>query len=168
MKGFVYAIECAGRVKIGYSEDPRLRFVKIRADAPFPCAMLGYWSGGRIDESAIHQRFSDIRVHGEWFAKTAALTAFIEAERTDLPDVAHQPSEPSPEASDIPAFAAHMKSTGVTDAELAAKVGCGRSMITKVRAGAATPSLRLAVAISTATGVPVESLVPPHERKAAS
>jgi transcriptional regulator with XRE-family HTH domain len=54
----------------------------------------------------------------------------------------------------------YMDEAKISDALLAEKVRCDRSMIAKVRAGKATPSLRLAVAISRETGVPVESLLP--------
>lgn len=58
-------------------------------------------------------------------------------------------------------LADHLSSTDTTDAALAAKVGCDRSMITKIKAGKATPSLPLAIAISRETGVPVEALFTP-------
>lgn len=48
---------------------------------------------------------------------------------------------------------------GFTDAELAERVGCSRSMIARIRQRAATPSLPLALAISRETGTPVEELV---------
>lgn len=57
-------------------------------------------------------------------------------------------------------LAEYLSATGTTDAALASKVGCDRSMITKIRAGKATPSLNLALAITRETGVPVEALVP--------
>ncbi|RUM97889.1 XRE family transcriptional regulator [Pseudaminobacter arsenicus] len=57
-------------------------------------------------------------------------------------------------------LAEHLSSTNTTDAVLAAKVGCDRSMITKIKAGKATPSLRLAAAISRETGLPIEALIP--------
>ncbi len=57
-------------------------------------------------------------------------------------------------------LADHMSSTKTTDAALAAVVHCDRSMITKIRLKQVTPSLKLALAISRATGVPVESLLP--------
>ena len=57
-------------------------------------------------------------------------------------------------------LAEHLSTVGITDAALAARVGCDRSMITKLKAGKATPSLPLAVAISRETGVPVEALLP--------
>jgi len=56
-------------------------------------------------------------------------------------------------------LAEYLSSPGQTDAALAEKVGCDRSMITKIKARRATPSLPLAIAISKATGVPVENLL---------
>lgn len=57
-------------------------------------------------------------------------------------------------------LAKYISTAGTTDAALAERVGCDRSMITKLRAGKATPSLRLARAISRETGIPVETLFP--------
>ena len=77
MSGYVYAIECCGRVKLGFSGRPDLRLNKISSDAPFPCAMLGFWPGTIADEQELHQRFADVRAHGEWFALTLVLRNFI-------------------------------------------------------------------------------------------
>ena len=77
MSGYVYAIECSGRVKLGFSGRPDLRLNKISSDAPFPCEMLGFWPGTIADEQELHRRFADVRAHGEWFALTLALRAFI-------------------------------------------------------------------------------------------
>lgn len=60
-------------------------------------------------------------------------------------------------------LAEYMDETNTKDAELAALVGCDRSMISKIRNKQATPSLRLALAISKQTGVEVETLMPPSE-----
>lgn len=79
MSGYVYAIESGGRIKIGYSEKPEHRFSKVASDAPFPCVLLGYWPGTVADELAIHQLFNSVRLHGEWFAATENLLAFIAA-----------------------------------------------------------------------------------------
>lgn len=56
-------------------------------------------------------------------------------------------------------LADYMDETGTKDAELAAKVKCDRSMITKLRRRQATPSLPLALAINKETGVAVEMLL---------
>lgn len=55
---------------------------------------------------------------------------------------------------------AHMKAHSISDVSLALKVGCDRSMITKIRRGKATPSLPLALRISRETGVSAEELMP--------
>lgn len=77
MSGYVYAIECGGRIKLGYSENPERRFSKIASDAPFPCEMLGSWPGTTADELAVQNKFQSTRVHGEWFASTVELLSFI-------------------------------------------------------------------------------------------
>jgi hypothetical protein len=77
MTGYVYAIECCGRVKLGFSGRPDLRLHKISSDAPFPCEMLGFWPGTMADEQELHRRFADVRAHGEWFALTLPLRSFI-------------------------------------------------------------------------------------------
>lgn len=57
-------------------------------------------------------------------------------------------------------LAKHMKTLKMKDVDLAREVKCDRSMISKIRREQATPSLKLALAISKKTGVPVESLMP--------
>lgn len=57
-------------------------------------------------------------------------------------------------------LAEHMTEAGMRDAQLAVKVKCDRSMITKIRLRQAVPSLPLALAISKETGVEVEALLP--------
>lgn len=65
-------------------------------------------------------------------------------------------------------LAEHLTKNSMTDADLAAKVGCDRSMITKIKHGNATPSLRLAAAISRATGLKMEALLPASQPQEAS
>lgn len=63
-----------------------------------------------------------------------------------------------------------LKMNGKTDAWLAAQVGKDRSVITKIRAGAVTPSLRTAVAIQIATDGDVKpaDMLPPDAFSKAS
>lgn len=77
MTGYVYAIECAGRIKLGFSEDPERRFNKVASDAPFPCELLAYWPGSKADEMDVQDKFRAVRVHGEWFAATTELLDFV-------------------------------------------------------------------------------------------
>ena len=60
-----------------------------------------------------------------------------------------------------------LSENSITDAALAEKVGCDRSMITKIKAGKATPSLPLALAIHRETGVAIETLLPADHGAAA-
>lgn len=57
-------------------------------------------------------------------------------------------------------LAEYMATNDLTDAAMAEKVGCDRSMITKLRHGSATPSLPLAIAISRETGIEAADLMP--------
>lgn len=63
-------------------------------------------------------------------------------------------------------LASYLAGERITDAALAARVGCDRSMIAKIRTGRATPSLPLALAINRVTGVPVETLVAERHQQA--
>ena len=63
---FVTARE-VGRVKIGFSENPRARFGKICSDSPFPLALERVCEGDEVAESALHSLFAAHRVQGEWF-----------------------------------------------------------------------------------------------------
>jgi len=77
MSGYIYAIECGGRIKIGYSTKPEFRFNKIASDSPFPCTFLGQWVGTKDDEAAIHARFAAARCYREWFAATDEIREFL-------------------------------------------------------------------------------------------
>jgi len=56
-----------------------------------------------------------------------------------------------------------MKKSKTRDVELAAQVGCDRSVISKMRHGKLTPKLPLAVRIVNVTGLKVDDLVVPKE-----
>lgn len=125
MIGFVYAIRCADRVKIGWSSDPVRRFGKIESDSPFECERLGYWPGSMDDESAVHKRFADIRMHREWFAATPPLMAFIE--QMAMP-VRQCRSTLVPNEDDGP-LALWRKAEGLSQAEAAEKLGTRRETV---------------------------------------
>ncbi len=77
---FVTARE-VGRVKIGFSENPRARFGKICSDSPFPLALERICEGDEEAESALHALFAAHRVQGEWFR----ICPEIEAHMDTLP-----------------------------------------------------------------------------------
>lgn len=73
----IYFIECSGRVKIGFSVDPKIRLSKVAADSPFPCSLLGAIDGDRAEEHRLHQMWGHLHVHREWFILADELREWI-------------------------------------------------------------------------------------------
>lgn len=67
MTGFIYAIRCMDRVKIGHSVRPTERIEQIRPYCPFPIEFLGVKEGRQREEKHLHKVFAKHRTHGEWF-----------------------------------------------------------------------------------------------------
>jgi hypothetical protein len=63
----VYFIECAGRIKVGYSTNVGRRVRDLATAAPSAVALLGDIAGGLQAEAAIHRRLDAHRLNGEWF-----------------------------------------------------------------------------------------------------
>lgn len=75
MTGHVYFIECAGRIKIGYSADAVSRVKTLSTAAPTPLKMLGFVDGSRSLEKALHLKpFND---HREWFSDCPEVRALV-------------------------------------------------------------------------------------------
>lgn len=70
LRGFVYFIEATnGYVKIGRSDDPNRRFGDIVNMSPIPLCLVHTIHSANcvLAESAIHDKLSKYRRHGEWF-----------------------------------------------------------------------------------------------------
>ena len=65
--GFVYAVRCQDRVKIGHSRRPIKRIEQINPWCPFPVEFIGIRPGSINDETAIHRELKEHRAHHEWF-----------------------------------------------------------------------------------------------------
>jgi Meiotically Up-regulated Gene 113 (MUG113) protein len=68
----VYFIQCNGDdgpVKIGIAVDPNRRLSELRIGCPYPMRLLGVGAFPDADlaERALHARFHNARIHGEWF-----------------------------------------------------------------------------------------------------
>lgn len=73
----VYFIYCAGRIKIGHTNDLRVRLKQITMHAPaLPTAILVV-KGGREVEQELHDRFAADRLHGEWFRLSEPLRGLL-------------------------------------------------------------------------------------------
>ena len=65
--GFIYAVRCESRVKIGHSCRPISRAKDLEAWCPFPIELIGLRAGSMNDEREIHRQLKDYRTHNEWF-----------------------------------------------------------------------------------------------------
>lgn len=69
----VYFLRFSDRVKIGFSTNLAGRLRAIPHDE-----VLATIPGGAREERALHERFADLRVTGEWFLYEDPLRSFIE------------------------------------------------------------------------------------------
>ncbi len=68
----VYFITCrqTGTVKIGHSVEPLARLKEIQTGHPFGLKLEAVMPGNHEQERALHGRFADDRLKGEWFTIT--------------------------------------------------------------------------------------------------
>ena len=149
-RGFIYAVKCDGRVKIGWSERPYLRFSKISSDAPAPCEFVGVVPGTREDEKAVHNLLAAHRVHSEWFACEGAVLSFLDSLPTKGRPKGRRGAKRKAGASSTD-LDRYLISEGVTGREFAARIGLSQAMISRLCTGRARPSLKIALAIRDAT-----------------
>jgi len=79
----VYFVRSGDFIKIGTAGKPAKRMAELRTSSPVKLTLLLTIPGGLSVEKALHQRFAELRVRGEWFRAEPALTDFINAERTN-------------------------------------------------------------------------------------
>lgn len=63
----ISGFESSSIVKIGFTTDPVKRFRHIQTSCPHQLRAVVIRPGTKADERAIHDRFRDRRVYGEWF-----------------------------------------------------------------------------------------------------
>lgn len=69
-RGYVYLLQSGGRFKIGITSHIQRRLKQLRSQQPpFPIELVHFvlCPDPRLAERALHERFSEARVHGEWF-----------------------------------------------------------------------------------------------------
>jgi DNA-binding XRE family transcriptional regulator len=156
MSGFIYAIECGGRIKIGHSSNPKLRFNKIASDAPFPCTFIGQWEGSVADEQTIHQRFASIRCYREWFAATDELKGYLAS--IAKAGIGTRRWEISPDDTPI---AKWRKARRMTQSELAERIGVVPSVVSRWEAGKSLPRLGRIAKLRHATELDFDEIIGP-------
>lgn len=84
----VYFVQAGqgGPIKIGYTENLRLRLQALSAGVPHEIIPLGVDDGALAgDEIDIHIRFAKCRLRGEWFNPTPELLAYISENSDPIP-----------------------------------------------------------------------------------
>ena len=69
--------ESSNRIKIGVSKNVTRRFKVLQASSGEYLLLMGWTRGGKDLERKIHNKFSNIRAHGEWFEQTDKLKKYI-------------------------------------------------------------------------------------------
>jgi hypothetical protein len=72
--GFVYFLRLNGRIKIGYSKNPKGRLITLQTSSPDRLEFIGCRPGSEEDEARLHEIYYDLRVSGEWFLDQGSLT----------------------------------------------------------------------------------------------
>lgn len=78
-QGYIYVIDCAGHIKIGYSTTPQMRLNNLRSSSPFEITVLRIFEGTLEEEQALLGKFAAHRLRGEWFKQEGALAEWIAA-----------------------------------------------------------------------------------------
>jgi Meiotically up-regulated gene 113/Putative antitoxin of bacterial toxin-antitoxin system, YdaS/YdaT len=136
-----------GPVKIGHGKNPRRRLLNLQAGCPVHLRLLGTRPGGEAEERELHKRFQSSRIRGEWFAFVPEMLVgldTVESRRT--PSRLGRPFAAPPNA-----LSNWMDANGVSNTELAAKIGVAQSTISRIRCGRRTASSALVMAIVCAT-----------------
>jgi hypothetical protein len=76
---WVYFIICQDRIKIGQTKNLRKRISSIRTGNPFDMSFILALESLPSLEPALHDRFAEYRVTGEWFKECSGIYKFIES-----------------------------------------------------------------------------------------
>lgn len=71
------------KVKIGHSWSPTHRMRTLKSELRRDLQLLKTLPGGRTEESELHKRFKEYRLHGEWFELSDAIVRFIGRRRPE-------------------------------------------------------------------------------------
>lgn len=99
----VYFVECAGRIKIGFSKSVAARIAALQISAPSKLTIVAVVGGDVGVERAFHKLLSPFRATGEWFEDCCEVRSAIEAyQRQGIASLGQHyraaPARPRPEA----------------------------------------------------------------------
>lgn len=134
---FVTAREI-GRVKIGFSDEPRSRFGKMRTDSPVPLALERVTEGDVDVERHLHAKFAAFRLNGEWFALSAEIEAYM-GTLTAVPERSRKPL--------AGAFGRWLVANKITLTEAALALGSTQTTMSRICSGVHEPTFAMMMAI---------------------
>lgn len=73
----IYFISHTEYIKIGYTSDIARRLTELQTSCPIKMSVLALIEGEMSDEIALHDKFSHLSSHGEWFHYSAEIDDFI-------------------------------------------------------------------------------------------
>lgn len=146
----VYLIRAGehGPVKIGYSDEPEVRLGQLQISHWETLRIIRQFEGGPAEETALHDRFQELHIRGEWHHFSRAMLGDVGlVEITGEPDapvaaVAFKPIEH--ETITDPQFLGARiremrKAKGLTQIELAQAIGVARSSLACIETGKDAP-----------------------------
>lgn len=138
---FIQAGGPTGPIKIGHG-DPQSRRDDCQVGNHLELRIIRVFEGGKPEEDALHDRFVDLWIRGEWHNFTRTMLGDVGLVEIAVPSVELPPSPDSICAGD-PADAASIglrirelrKSRGMTQAQLATAIGVSRGSIGMIETG---------------------------------
>jgi hypothetical protein len=99
--GKIYFVRSGKLIKIGFTTDLEGRVSRLQTGSPYDLQLLGTIEGTQREEQALHRRFTNLNVRGEWFRGHASLLEYIR-KATHAPEPEAAPEPPAPAEPDHP------------------------------------------------------------------
>lgn len=130
----IYIIELENFVKIGFTEDPVRRLNTLQTTLPMDLNVLLVIMGGRKLEKALHYKFRDLRVRGEWFIFNDEILDYIDSKSEE--DLRYKYGFTDPETNILMPIRQHRLNCGLTLENLGAILGITRQGAQKLEQSA--------------------------------
>jgi hypothetical protein len=98
----IYFIECAGRIKIGYTKDVADRIKGLSTGSAHDLRLLCSFEGSVDFERAIHRRLKTRRLRGEWFEDCTEVRELMDLLRSHGPSAIGFSEPPERPKYDLP------------------------------------------------------------------
>lgn len=136
-----------GPIKIGHARNPQSRLSEIQVGHHEEVRLLGWYDGGVAEERALHARFSQHHIRGEWFHPADEILEMAEAapgKVVDPPFTIRQQYEGT-------ALGRYLNRHGLTLEEFRWKTGVTAATISRIARGLYRPDWSTLEAIRAAT-----------------